>query len=138
MAAFVSKTVFLSVEGVDLSDHVTRAVLTVDAEKIDVTALGSTTTTRIFTPGLLNWSLEVDFQQDYAASKVDATLWPLLGSAAVSIIFRPTNAAVGATNPQFTGECMIESYPAISAQVGSLSMSTAKFAASGALSRATS
>lgn len=135
MAAFVHKNIFLSVETVDLSDHVTRATLTIDQEKIDVTNLGSATTTRIFTPGLINWSLEVEFQQDYAASKVDATLWPLLGSAAVSIVFRPTTAARGATNPEFTGECMLESYPAISAQVGSLSMSTAKFAATGILAR---
>lgn len=135
MAAFVHKNIFLSVETVDLSDHVTRATLTIDQEKIDVTNLGSATTTRIFTPGLINWSLEVEFQQDYAASKVDATLWPLLGSAAVSIVFRPTTAAKGATNPEFTGECMLESYPAISAQVGSLSMSTAKFAATGILAR---
>jgi len=138
MAVFVHKTVYLSVETVDLSAYVVRATLTVDQEAIDVTALGSATTTRIFTPGLINWSLEVEFQEDYAAAKVDATLWSLIGSAAVSLVFRPTTAVVGATNPQFTGESMLESYPAISAQVGSLSMCTAKFKAAGALARATS
>lgn len=135
MAQFVSKTIFLSVATVDLSDHVTRATLTVDQEAIDVTALGATTTTRIFTPGLINWSLEVEFQQDYAASKVDATLWGLLGNAAIAIVFRPTNGAKAATNPEFTGTVMLETYPAISAQVGSLSMSSAKFKATGALAR---
>lgn len=138
MAILVHKNIFLSVEGTDLSDHVTRATLTVDQEAIDVTSLGASTTTRIFNAGLINWSLEVEFQEDYASSKVNATLWGLMGSNVVSIIFRPTNAAVGAANPQFTGECMLESFPVISAQVGALSMCTAKFRAAGALARATS
>jgi len=135
MAIAVTKTVFLSV-GVDLSAYVLDARLEAGAESIDVTALG-TDTGRIFMAGLKTFTLNVELQQDYAASKVDATLAPLLGAAAFAVVLRPNVAAKSATNPEWTGNWILESYNPVSNRVGELQTASAVFRPAGAISRAT-
>lgn len=135
MAIAVTKTVFLSV-GVDLSAYVLDARLEAGAESIDVTALG-TDTGRIFMAGLKTFTLNVEFQQDYAASKVDATLAPLLGAAAFAVVLRPSSGAKSATNPEWTGNWILESYNPVSNRVGELQTASAVFRPAGAISRAT-
>jgi len=46
---------------------------------LDDTVMGDTTRSNI--AGLLNWSIDVEFLQDFASAKVDATLFALVGSA---------------------------------------------------------
>ena len=55
-------------------------------------------------PGLKNWTAEIVFRHDFAASEVDVILFPLVGAAAFAVQFQ-SNAtlAVSATNPKFTG-----------------------------------
>ena len=65
MATLVYTNAYLMINGVDLSDHVKSLNLTYEAEMLDDTVMG-TTGTRSNKPGLKNWSLEVEFLQDYA------------------------------------------------------------------------
>jgi len=137
MAIAVTKTIYLTVNSVDLSDHVTEAKLDAGAETIDVTALGSDTG-RIFNAGLKTWTLNVTFQQDYAASKVDATLSPLQGAAAFAIVMRPATGNKAVTNPEWSGNFVLESYEPVSNRVGELQTAAAVFKPAGAITRATS
>jgi len=135
MAIAVTKTVFLSV-GVDLSAYVLDARLEAGAESIDVTALG-TDTGRIFMAGLKTFTLNVELQQNYAAGAVDATLAPLLGAAAFAVVLRPSSAAKSATNPEWTGNWILESYNPVANRVGELQTASAVFRPAGAIARAT-
>ena len=136
MATVVLDDAFLSVGGTDLSDHVRSISLEYEAEDLDESAMGGTT--RKHRGGLLDWTATVEFYQDYAASEVDATLFSLLGTN-VALIMRADNSdGVSATNPNFTGTGMLQSYPPLGGEVGEMEMATAVFVAASALTRATS
>lgn len=124
----------VTIGGVDLSDHVKSVRVSQEAEALDITAMGDTTKKAL--GGLLSWSIEIDFEQDYAASKVDATMAPLVGATAAIVVI-PENAAVSATNPSYTGTGLLTSYQPIGGQVGEAHMTQAKFVSAGPLTRAT-
>ena len=136
MTELIYKDAVLSVNAVDLSGHVKSATLTLGVEAQDDTAMGDNTRSAI--AGLKTWSLEVEFQQDFAASQVDATLHPLIGAAAFAISVKPTSGAVSATNPNYNGNVILASYVPMSGAVGVLLGATASFQAAGDLTRATS
>ena len=136
MAIAVFNDPFVSINGVDLSDHVRSVTLNYGAEPQDMTASGDGT--RINLAGLLAWSADIEFNQDYAAAEVDATLFSLVGAAAFTIILRPTQAAVSTTNPNFTGSAILESYQPMGGTIGEAHVSPVTLQSAGTLTRATS
>lgn len=138
MATLVMTDAYISVNAVNLSSWCRSLTLNYEAEMLDDTAFG-TTGTRSNRPGLKNWSIDAEFLQDYAGGAVDATLFPLVGAVPFAIEIRPTSAAVGATNPKFTGNAVLETYPPLSGEVGAISIVSATFRSGGgsALTRAT-
>jgi len=136
MATFVYTDASVVVNSVDLSDHVKSCTLNYEAEMLDDTVMGDTTRSNI--AGLLNWSIDVEFLQDFASAKVDATLFTLVGAAAFTVTVKPTSASVSATNPSFSGSAVLESYPPMSGSVGDLETASATFRSAGTLARATS
>ena len=136
MAKLVLTDVFLSVNGVDLSNDVQSVSLNYEAEEQDSTTMGDDT--REALGGLKNWSMDVSFAQDFASGQVDATLFSIVGSQ-VAIILRADNTAgVGATNPNYTGTGLITSYSPIGNSVGDLAVSPVTIKSAGTLTRATS
>lgn len=125
---------YLSVNSVDLSDHVRSVTLTYNAEELDDTAGGDTHRSRI--GGMKDWSLQVEFNQDFAAAKVDATIFSLVGTT-TAIEVRPDTDAVSATNPKFTGNVLVTEYSPLANGVGELATTSATWPGSGALTRAT-
>jgi len=90
-----------------------------------------------FTGGLTNVSATVDFQQDFDAASVDATIEPLVGTT-TTVVIKPTSAAVGATNPTYTlTGTYVASHTPLNASVGDLSTTSVEFQG-GTLARATS
>lgn len=136
MAKFVLKNAYLSINSVDLSNYVKSITLNYSAELMDNTCMGDTSKAKLL--GFTDWSLDVTFAQDYATSKVDATLFGLVGGAAVNIEVRPDTAVASATNPKFTGAAFVTSYNPISGSAGQVAETSVKLEGSGALSRATS
>lgn len=130
MAAFVLTDANTVINSVDLSDRVKSVSIDYGAEPQDDTTMGAGTRTHV--PGLLDWTIEVEFVQDFAASEVDATLFSLVGAVAFPIAIRPTSAAISATNPDFTCEGILESYPPLGNTVGELAVTTGRFRPSGA------
>ena len=117
MATLIYSDADLNLNGVDLSDHVKSLTINYESEAQDDTAMGDTT--RSSKGGLLNWSVSVEFHQDFAASEVDVTIFPIVGNS-VPVIIKPTSAAVSATNPAYTGNGMITTYTPLSGAVGDL------------------
>jgi hypothetical protein len=83
--------------------------------------------------------MTIEFLQDYAASKVDATLEPRLGVGnTTTLVVKPTSGSVSSTNPSYSGTGVLESYNPIGGSVGDQAMATASFQSASALTRATS
>ena len=135
MAKFVLTDASLVINSVDLSDHVTSVTLNYEAELGDDTTMGNDTRTNL--GGLKNWSIDVEFTQNFASGKVDATLWGIVGTS-VAIVLKPTSGAVSTTNPSYSGNGVIGSYSPIGNSVGDVAMAPVTIAPAGTLTRATS
>jgi len=135
MAIFVATDFSVSINGsTALASYLTQVELKASANDITTTAFGSTWVTRV--AGLKEGSLTLQFNQDYAASAVDAVLWPLLGTNA-TVVIKPTSTAVSATNPAYTAICLVTDYTPISGNIGDLSTFSITLPTTGAISRAT-
>lgn len=119
MATLVYTDAKLLVNTVNLSAWCRSLTLNYEAEMLDDTAMG-TSGTRSNRPGLKNWSFEAEFLQDFAAGAVDATLFTLVGANPFPVEAQPTSAAASATNPRYTGNAVLETYPPLSGEVGAL------------------
>jgi len=134
MAVLALTNEFLSLNATTLSDHVKSAVLTVEADQLDSTAMGDSW--KEITGGLKGGQLVVTFNDDFAGGSVDATLWPLLGTS-VAFEVRPDAGVASATNPKYTGQVFIGQH-SIGNGVGELASKQLTFPTNGAVTRATS
>lgn len=119
MATLVLKDASTVINGVDLSDHVKSVAISSKNVSQDDTAMGDSA--QKSKPGLREESMKITFLQDFAASKVDATLNGLYsGGTSHTVVVKPTSAAVSATNPSYTLTGYIEDYPPIGGSVGEM------------------
>ena len=140
MPFIVFTDAYVVINSVNISDHVKGVTLSYTADLLDSTVM-TTSGTKSNTPGLKDWSLEVDLLNDYAASSIDATLFALIGNSGFPIEVRPTSSAVGVANPKYTANGVLANYDPMQAKVGDLATTkiTIKPAAStNTLTRATS
>lgn len=135
MAQFVFTDAEVVINAVDLSDHVKSVTLNYSAELQDDTAMGDDTRSKI--GGLKDWSVSVEFEQDFAASSVDATLFGLVGTTFTVTVKPDKSTATSATNPKYSGTGILESYPPLDGAVGDLATSGITIQAAGTLSRLT-
>ena len=132
MASFVFTDARVVIDGNNMSDHVRQVTVNYSAELQDSTAMGDDTRERL--GGLKDWSIDVEFNQDFAASQVDATLFPLVGTT-FTVAVRPTSGAISATNPEYTGTGILESYPPLGGGVGDLATTSITIQSAGKLNR---
>lgn len=107
----------VEINSVDLSDWATSVTLPIEFEALEDTAFGDTARSRL--AGLQDSTLQINWNQDFAASAVDATLWAAKGTIIV-VKIRPTTAAIGATNPEYVGSYLVASYSPFTSNVGEL------------------
>lgn len=120
MAKFVLKNATVSINSVDLSDHISSVTIETEFDEVDVTAFGSTY--REFLQGLGDATITMSAFQDFAAGEIDATLWPLSQSGATfPVAIKPTNAAISATNPEYQMTGALFTYNPIDGEVGEAS-----------------
>jgi len=117
-----------------LNDHVKSATLTVDAAELDASAMGDTW--KEVVGGVKSGVLAIEYHDDVAASSVDATLWPLLGTV-VTFELRLSDAAVSTSNPKYTGSVLVKGLN-VGGKHGELPAKTLSLPTSGAVTRATS
>ncbi len=135
MAAFAYTDATLSVNAVDLSDHVVSLGFSVNGQPLEVTAMGDSW--KDFIGGLKSWQLSAELHQDFAASKTFFTLQGVEGTT-TAIVVKPTSAAVSTTNPSFSGNVFVSDVPYLSGSVGDLSTISVTWDGAGALTVATS
>lgn len=134
MGKFVATDYDISINGADFSTSLASVTLDITVEEQDTTSFGATARTRI--GGLQDGSVSLDFHQDFGASSVDATLFPLLGTNA-TVVIAPTSGTVSATNPSYTAVCLVTQYQPFASSVGDLASLSVSWPVTGAVTRGT-
>ncbi len=134
MAKFITKDYSVTIDGDDFSSSLNSVTLDITVEEQETTAFGNNSRTRI--GGLKDGSVSLDFHQDFGASSVDETLFPLLGET-VTITIAPTSAAESATNPTYTFDCLVTQYQPFANAVGELATLSVSWPVTGDVVRST-
>jgi hypothetical protein len=135
MAVLHYNNALVECNGTDLSNDVESVTLNFSSEMLDATAMGDDT--RKHKGGLKDWSIEVNFHQDFEASQVDATLFTIVGTTSCWEV-RPQNVCSSANNPIYSGVGTIESYNPQGGSVGALLDAPVTVQSFGSLNRASS
>jgi len=134
MAVFLNNGVSVTVNSVDLSDHVQSISINRNFEELDVTAMGDTG--RKAVKGLEASSITIDFLNDTASGEVLATLQAAWGTS-VTVVVKQTSAAVSATNPSYTMTCLVNGTTDVNGAVGDIGMQSVTWNVNGAIAIAT-
>lgn len=132
MATIALLNAFISVNAVNLSDHCRQVTLNAEVTDLDSTAFGDTWNEH--TGGLKSGTVTLEFLDDFAASQVDATLWPLLGTVTAFVV-RPDSGAVSATNPQYSGSLFIAQHTVLGS-LNEMAGKSVSYPTSGTVTRA--
>jgi|SRR5688572_440715 len=136
MAAFTMLDCVFTLNAVNLSTFTTSLSIEVEVDDQETTAFGGNGW-RSKIGGLKEYTISVDFFQDFGASAVDATVWPLLGTT-VAWTAKATSNATSSTNPQYSGSVLVAEYAPLDGDVGDVSTTSVSWPGTGALARATS
>ncbi len=118
MAVFLNNGVVLTVNAVDLSDHVTSVTINRSFDELEVTAMGDSG--HKFVKGLEASSITIDFLNDTATSEVLQTLQAAWGTS-TTVTVKQSSGATSATNPLYTMTCLINNTTDINGSVADLS-----------------
>lgn len=136
MAKFIAKDYKITVNGTDFSTSLAACTVSISAAEQETTAFGNDFVSRV--SGLKDASVSLEFHQDFGASSVDATLYPLLGSEA-TVVVTPTSGTVSETNPAFSAVYLVTEYSPVDSSIGDLATLSVEWPiASGVLTRLTS
>ena len=135
MAVFLNNGVVVTVNAVDLSDHVTAVTLNRNSDELEVTSMGDSGHKMV--KGLEASSVTIDFLNDTAASEVLATLQATWGTS-TTVTLKQTSAATSATNPLYTMTCLVNGTTDINGAVGDLGTQSVTWNVNGTVAITTS
>lgn len=122
----------------DFSDHIRQVNLGEKVAMQDFTTFGDGAFV-VQKPGLKSAEISIDFNQDFAASSVDATFGAALLAGTLGYLdIKPTSSSRAATNPSYVYAVYVTDYTPIGQSVGDRSAVSVKFAVTGTYSRLTS
>lgn len=134
MAKFVLTSPKITVNAIDLSDHIASISLNETRAEVPTTAFGDTAVTRI--AGLGDNSITLSFHEDFVASEVHQTIYPLLGST-TSVTVKPVDTTTSSANPLFTMTVLVTEWPVLNGAVGDLATADVTWPISGAVTKTT-
>lgn len=124
----------VTINSVNLSDHIASVTLSTSADVVDTTGFSSTAA-RSRVAGLLDNSVTLEFHQDFATSNVEQTIYPLIGTA-TTVVVTPVDTTVGATNPSYTFSALVAEWQPLSGAVGELATASVTWPISGSITKA--
>lgn len=124
----------ITVNAVDLTDHVASVTINQKFDELDTTVFG-TVGGKERIAGLQDNSLTIEFLQDYAAASVDVTIAALLGTQ-TTVVVTAGSGAVSATNPKYTMTCLLLEWTPIAGAAGDLQKVSVTWPVSGVVTRA--
>jgi hypothetical protein len=120
MSRLILKNCYVAINAADFSDHCSSAEINASKDDIDVTNFGGNG--REHAAGLQNNTFVLKLQQDFSASEIDATLFPLwFNETEFEVAIRATASAVGVSNPEYSATCILLDYQPLTGDVGTLS-----------------
>ncbi|HEY7824865.1 MAG TPA: radical SAM protein [Acidimicrobiia bacterium] len=134
MAKFVLTNPAISINSVDLEDHVASVTLSESYAEVPTTAFGDTAITRI--AGLGDHSITLSFHEDFASSEVHQTIYPLLGGT-TTVTVKPVNTTTTTDNPSFSMTVLVTEWPILNGAVGDLASADVTWPVSGAITKTT-
>jgi hypothetical protein len=136
MARLVLTNAYVTINGVNLSDHIASITLTTTDDVIETTAFSSTAA-RTRVAGLADNSVALEFHQDYATSSVEATIYPLVGST-TAVVVKPNGSTTAADNPSYSFTALVSEWTPLGGAVGELATASVTWPISGAITKAVS
>lgn len=140
MARLVLTNAYVTINGVNLSDHIASITLTTTDDVVDTTAFSSTAA-RTRVAGLADNSVALEFHQDYAASSVEATI-NAAGSSLVgtttAVVVKPNGSTTAADNPSYSFTALVSEWTPLGGAVGELATVSVTWPISGAITKAVS
>ena len=130
MAVFLNNGVVLTINSVDLSDHVTAVTINRSFDELEVTAMGDGG--HKFVKGLEASSITIDLLNDTASAETLQTLQAVWGTN-TTITVKQTSAVVSATNPLYTMTCLINNTTDVNGSVADIAMQSLTFNVSGTI-----
>lgn len=135
MARIVLTNAYVTINSVDVSDHVASVTLNSSIDVIETTAFG-TSGARARIGGLADNSISLEFHQDYASGSIEATIYPLLGTT-TTVVVKPNGSTTSATNPSYTATALVSEWTPLNGAVGELATASVTWPVSGAITKAT-
>jgi len=126
----------VTINAVNLSDHIASVTLSTSADVVDTSGFSSTAA-RSRVAGLLDNSVTLEFHQDFATSNVEQTIYPLIGTTTTVVVI-PVDTTVSATNPSYTFTALVSEWQPLSGAIGELATASVTWPISGAITKATS
>jgi hypothetical protein len=122
MARIVLTDVAVTINSVDLSDHIASVTLSTSADAVETTAFGQDSRSRI--GGL----------KDFSATEVEATIYPLIGTL-TAVTVKPTSGAVAADNPDYQFQALVTEWTPLNGAVGELATASVTWPISGDITK---
>ena len=115
----------------ELQSYVKSMTLNYTRAEVDATCMTDEGIGRLI--GLRDWSLDLEFAQDFADNLLDEILYDAMttNKASLTITIRPTTAVVSAANPNYIGEGLIFEYTPASGGVGDLATASVSIRCAG-------
>lgn len=135
MAKQVLTAEYVSINGTDISAYLKKGELSLESDAQDATTYGSAGW-KEFLGGLKSGELSLNYLNDVAAAALDSIMFPLLGTV-VTFSVRASSAAVGTSNPSYSGSVLVQGWKPIGGSVGDINAADVSYPTSGAVSRAT-
>lgn len=133
MTKLVLTEAFVEIDGVDMSCWVNNVEITLSKAEVDANTFCGQDTLA----GLEESSFSIGLIQDFDAAAVDATLFPLWDAEdTFTVVVRPDNGVVSATNPEYSGTCRLLEYQPLSGGPGDLAEISIDLKVIGSMARA--
>jgi len=117
---FILTSCVVTVNGVDFTDHCSSVEVNFKKNGVDTTNF-SAGGGKEQQAGLGEDTFVIELQQDFSASEVDQTLWPLFnGKTEFVVTVQPAAGARSTTNPTYSGTCILLDYQALAGKPGAL------------------
>ena len=126
MAKFVLKDAVITVDGDDISDHVSSVTIETTRDEVDVTAFGASN--REILAGLGDATITLEVFQDFASNEIDQNMFiHSIEDSPFEVTVKPAASTTSATNPEYSMQALLYNYSPIAGAVGEASTTTLTF-----------
>jgi hypothetical protein len=134
MAKIVLTAEYVALGGTDISSYLKKGELSLESDAQDSTTYGSAGW-KEFLGGLKSGELSLSYLNDVAAAALDSIMFPLFGTV-ITFEVRASSAAVGASNPKYTGSILVKEWKPVGGGVGDINAADVSYPTSAAVTRA--